>query len=78
MTAQRLHTGDGVRDEIGTWEIRYMGADYIFMVGMQDRATADDQVTMTRVVRRQLFDNFDWEKGPFDHAGREGGGMAEG
>lgn len=67
------HSADGtVRDEVGVWCVRYIGDDYVFMVGVHDKLSTDDRLTMTRVMNRELFDAAPWGRSPDRRAGSEG------
>ena len=58
--AEKAREGDVVHDRVGVWEVRHYGEDYVFLVGLHDQSDPDDQLTLTRVMGRALFDAAPW------------------
>ena len=58
--AEKTREGDVVHDRVGVWEVRHYGEDYVFLVGLHGQSQPDDQLTLTRVISRVMFDAAPW------------------
>lgn len=63
IPCEEIQRGTRAREAGATmvWEFRSIDTDFVFMVGVESKYTAEDNVATTRTMSRKVFVATSWE-----------------